>query len=106
MTFEEVYESYCLMLEQPHIEIGNKVFDLEVEEFKGNLNGLVARLSNVLNLIPVPNSVNRSHKDFVFDNKRDTEQYWYELKNSFIFRNMIKFMFQLNVDEIAKLVGK
>jgi len=108
MTFDEVYESYCLMLEQPHITIGNKDFDLEVEEYKNNLKGLVTRLRNVLNLIPVPNSLKKDRYigNFVFDNRDQANDYWNELRNNFIFKNMINFMFHISVEEIAKLVGK
>ena len=108
MTFDEVYESYCLMLEQPHITIGNKDFDLEVEEYKNNLKGLVTRLRNVLNLISVPNSIkpDRSHDNFVFDSKEEANKYWKELTSSFIFQNMLKFVFKIDVNELAKMVGK
>ena len=108
MTFDEVYESYCLMLEQPHISIGDKDFDLEVEEFKDKLNDLVIRLSNVLKLIPVPNSLKKDRYvgNFVFDNQDQANDYWNELKNNFVFKNMIYFMFHISVEEISKLVGK
>ena len=108
MTFDEVYESYFLMLEQPHISIGDKDFDLEVEEFKDKLNDLVIRLSNVLKLIPVPNSLKKDRYvgNFVFDNQDQANDYWNELKNNFVFKNMINFMFHISVEEIAKLVGK
>jgi hypothetical protein len=108
MIFDQVYESYCLMFEQPHITIGNKDFDLEVEEYKNNLKGLVVRLHNVLNLIPVPNSIkpDRSHDNFVFDSKEDANKYWEELTSSFMFQNMLKFLFKIDVKKLSKMVGK
>ena len=99
-------EAYDLVMEMPHIMVGDKTFDLELEFYKNDLEGLIERLNNVFKGIEVgSNKESMSQYRFKFDNSQEAQRYWNLLKRDNFF-NMFYNRFFAPIMSLAEFESK
>jgi hypothetical protein len=98
-------EAYDLVMEMPHIMVGNKTFDLELEFYKNDLEGLIERLNNVFKGIEVGSNKEGMSHTFKFDNSQEAQRYWNLLKRDNFF-NMFYNRFFAPTMSLAEFESK